>query len=97
LFWHSQLLRKDACHHVTLPNQTKPAQKKISSKDIHIMASFTSEYCPPFAPFFGMAGASSAMILSAVGAAYGTAKSGVGIAGMGTFRPDLYVLLFNCF
>ena len=26
---------------------------------------------------------------SAIGAAYGTAKSGVGIAGIGTFRPDL--------
>ena len=23
------------------------------------------------------------------GAAYGTAKSGIGIAGVGTFRPDL--------
>ena len=29
------------------------------------------------------------MISSAIGAAYGTAKSGVGIAGIGTFRPDL--------
>ena len=28
----------------------------------------------------------------AFGAAYGTAKSGIGIAGMGTFRPDLYVI-----
>lgn len=24
-----------------------------------------------------------------VGAAYGTAKAGIGIAGVGTFRPDL--------
>jgi V-type H+-transporting ATPase proteolipid subunit len=24
-----------------------------------------------------------------LGAAYGTAKSGIGIAGVGTFRPDL--------
>ena len=46
-------------------------------------------YCPAFAPFFGFAGAGSAMILSSIGAAYGTAKAGVGIAGMGTFRPDL--------
>jgi len=28
-------------------------------------------------------------LCAAVGAAYGTAKSGVGIAGIGTFRPDL--------
>jgi len=24
-----------------------------------------------------------------IGAAYGTAKSGIGIAGVGTYRPDL--------
>ena len=30
------------------------------------------------------------MLISAgIGAAYGTAKSGIGIAGVGTFRPDL--------
>jgi hypothetical protein len=29
------------------------------------------------------------MILGCAGAAYGTAKSGIGIAGVGTFRPDL--------
>ncbi|TPX32552.1 hypothetical protein SmJEL517_g04354 [Synchytrium microbalum] len=45
--------------------------------------------CPAFAPFFGFMGAASATILSSFGAAYGTAKSGIGIAGMGTFRPDL--------
>ena len=27
--------------------------------------------------------------LIGAGAAYGTAKSGIGIAGVGTFRPDL--------
>lgn len=29
------------------------------------------------------------MIFSTVGAAYGTAKSGIGIAGLGTFKPEL--------
>jgi V-type H+-transporting ATPase proteolipid subunit len=29
------------------------------------------------------------LITSGIGAAYGTAKSGIGIAGVGTFRPDL--------
>ncbi|RYP41397.1 hypothetical protein DL767_001035 [Monosporascus sp. MG133] len=48
-----------------------------------------SEAAPKFAPFIGMAGIASAMILGCVGAAYGTAKSGIGIAGVGTFRPDL--------
>ncbi|KAL2043950.1 hypothetical protein N7G274_003470 [Stereocaulon virgatum] len=44
---------------------------------------------PNFAPFFGMGGIASAMIFGCAGAAYGTAKSGIGIAGVGTFRPDL--------
>ncbi|KAI9719576.1 MAG: v-type proton ATPase 16 kDa proteolipid subunit 2 [Candelaria pacifica] len=47
------------------------------------------EKTPKFAPFFGMAGISFAMIFGCVGAAYGTAKSGIGISGVGTFRPDL--------
>lgn len=29
------------------------------------------------------------MIFGCLGAAYGTAKSGIGIAGVGTYRPDL--------
>jgi len=45
--------------------------------------------CPPHAPFFGFAGAAAAMILSTIGAAFGTAKSGIGIAGLGTFKPEL--------
>lgn len=28
-------------------------------------------------------------VYAGAGAAYGTAKSGIGIAGVGTFRPDL--------
>ncbi|RUS22865.1 hypothetical protein BC937DRAFT_86159 [Endogone sp. FLAS-F59071] len=47
------------------------------------------KYCPPWAPFLGFAGIFSSMVLSSLGAAYGTAKSGVGIAGMGVFRPEL--------
>ncbi|ODQ66271.1 V-type ATPase [Nadsonia fulvescens var. elongata DSM 6958] len=47
------------------------------------------EYSPNFAPFFGFAGCAAAMILSSAGAAIGTAKSGVGIAGIGTFKPEL--------
>ena len=44
---------------------------------------------PIYAPFFGVIGASSAMIFSAMGAAYGTAKSGTGIAHMAVMRPEL--------
>ncbi|KAJ3326596.1 v-type proton ATPase 16 kDa proteolipid subunit 2 [Blyttiomyces sp. JEL0837] len=47
------------------------------------------DYCPAYAPFFGLAGASAAMVLSSLGAAYGTAKAGIGIAGIGAFKPDL--------
>ncbi|KAK2750441.1 v-type proton ATPase 16 kDa proteolipid subunit 2 [Myotisia sp. PD_48] len=48
-----------------------------------------SELAPKFAPFIGMAGVASAMIFGSIGAAYGTAKAGIGIAGVGTYRPDL--------
>lgn len=33
--------------------------------------------------------------LAGIGAAYGTAKSGIGIAGVGTFRPDLIMKVSN--
>ncbi|KAJ3547061.1 hypothetical protein NM688_g5442 [Phlebia brevispora] len=45
--------------------------------------------CPPYAPFFGFAGVASAMVFSTVGAAYGTSKAGIGIAGLGSFKPEL--------
>ncbi|KAF2681760.1 vacuolar ATP synthase-like protein 16 kDa proteolipid subunit [Lentithecium fluviatile CBS 122367] len=48
-----------------------------------------NEFTPSFAPFFGMSGIAFAMIFGCMGAAYGTAKSGIGIAGVGTYRPDL--------
>ncbi|ONM33897.1 ATPase1 [Zea mays] len=41
------------------------------------------------APFFGFLGASAALVFSCMGAAYGTAKSGVGVASMGVMRPEL--------
>jgi V-type H+-transporting ATPase proteolipid subunit len=44
---------------------------------------------PIYAPFFGVMGATSAMVFSAMGAAYGTAKSGTGIAAMSVMRPEL--------
>jgi len=41
------------------------------------------------APFFGFMGAAIALVFSCMGAAYGTAKSGVGVASMGVMRPEL--------
>eukprot|EP01098_Paradermamoeba_levis_P015592 TRINITY_DN7_c0_g1_i1.p1 TRINITY_DN7_c0_g1~~TRINITY_DN7_c0_g1_i1.p1 ORF type:complete len:165 (-),score=45.42 TRINITY_DN7_c0_g1_i1:135-629(-) len=39
--------------------------------------------------FFGFMGCASALVFACLGAAYGTAKSGVGVASMGVIRPDL--------
>merc|ERR1711985_218660 len=41
------------------------------------------ELCPPSAPFFGFMGCAAALVFACLGAAYGTAKSGVGVANMG--------------
>jgi V-type H+-transporting ATPase proteolipid subunit len=49
----------------------------------------SSEASPAYTPFFGVMGAASAIIFSALGAAYGTAKSGTGIAAMAVMRPEL--------
>merc|ERR1712167_193210 len=45
--------------------------------------------CPASAPFFGFMGATAALVFANLGAAYGTAKSGVGVSSMGVIRPDL--------
>ncbi|XP_013385711.1 V-type proton ATPase 16 kDa proteolipid subunit [Lingula anatina] len=44
---------------------------------------------PIYTPFFGVMGVTAAMVFSAFGAAYGTAKSGTGIAAMSVMRPEL--------
>lgn len=49
----------------------------------------TSETNPVYGPFFGVMGAASAIIFSSLGAAYGTAKSGTGIAAMSVMRPEM--------
>ncbi|KAF8475898.1 vacuolar ATP synthase 16 kDa proteolipid subunit [Kalaharituber pfeilii] len=50
-----------------------------------------SELCPVYAPFFGAMGCTAAIVFTCFGAAYGTAKSGVGIVASGVLRPDLLV------
>ncbi|XP_040564023.1 V-type proton ATPase 16 kDa proteolipid subunit c [Lepeophtheirus salmonis] len=50
-----------------------------------------TEENPIYAPFFGVMGATAAMVFSAMGAAYGTAKSGTGIAAMAVMRPEAIV------
>ena len=39
--------------------------------------------------FFGFIGVSCALVFANLGAAYGTAKSGVGISSMGVIKPEL--------
>ncbi|KAI8140115.1 V-type proton ATPase proteolipid subunit [Fennellomyces sp. T-0311] len=50
-----------------------------------------ADYCPVYAPFFGTMGCTAAIVFSCLGAAYGTAKSGVGLSAMGVLRPDLLI------
>merc|ERR1719456_966122 len=45
--------------------------------------------CPNSAPFFGFMGVVASLVFANLGSAYGTAKSGVGIASMGVFKPKL--------
>jgi len=49
----------------------------------------SSTATPPVASFFGFMGSASALIFTCLGAGYGTAKAGVGVASMGVMRPDL--------
>merc|ERR1712188_309584 len=47
------------------------------------------ELCPPSAPFFGFMGCAAALVFACLGAAYGTAKSGVGVANMGVNHAQM--------
>jgi V-type H+-transporting ATPase proteolipid subunit len=43
---------------------------------------------PLYAPFFGFAGVASAIVFTAIGSAYGTAKAGQGVAAAGVMHPE---------
>ncbi|CAD2099035.1 V-type proton ATPase 16 kDa proteolipid subunit, putative [Plasmodium chabaudi chabaudi] len=45
--------------------------------------------CDPNSAFFGFMGIAASSIFSNLGAAFGTAKSGVGVCSVGVMRPDL--------
>uniref|UniRef100_A0A0B7BT70 V-type proton ATPase proteolipid subunit n=1 Tax=Arion vulgaris TaxID=1028688 RepID=A0A0B7BT70_9EUPU len=56
------------------------------------MSASTGEYdmnSPPYSAFFGVMGVTSAISFCALGAAYGTAKSGTGISAMAVMKPEL--------
>jgi V-type H+-transporting ATPase proteolipid subunit len=56
---------------------------------ISTLLSIANDVCPESAAFFGFMGVASALVFANLGAAYGTAKSGVGISSMGVMRPEL--------
>ncbi|KAG8188845.1 hypothetical protein JTE90_004655 [Oedothorax gibbosus] len=49
----------------------------------------SSEEGPSYPVFFGVMGSVSAIVFSALGAGYGTGKSGIGICAMGVRKPEL--------
>jgi len=51
------------------------------------MTDCVNAYCPQY--FFGYIGVASALIFANLGAAYGSAKAGVGICSMGVLKPEL--------
>lgn len=51
----------------------------------------TDSIHPAYASFFGYIGVASAQIFTVFGAAYGTAKSAVGISSMGVTHPELII------
>jgi len=53
-----------------------------------ILLQSSVNYCPASAPFFGFMGVSCALVFANLGAAFGTAKSAVGISSMGVITPD---------
>merc|ERR1712147_404581 len=52
-------------------------------------AAARKENCPPSAPFFGFMGCAAALVFACLGAAYGTAESGVGVANMGVLHSEM--------
>merc|ERR1711997_522995 len=64
-----------------------------SKTDFHIMAPTAVELYgdPNQALFFGGMGIVSALVFGNMGAAYGTAKSGVGICSVAVLKPELII------
>merc|ERR1719428_1608881 len=62
----------------------------VYSADLNLCtAAARKEQCPPSAPFFGFMGCAAALVFACLGAAYGTAKSGVGVANMGVNHAQM--------
>ncbi|CAM9680290.1 unnamed protein product [Ectocarpus sp. 4 AP-2014] len=53
------------------------------------MSDISVDGCPIWAPFVGFTGVMFALVFANGGAAYGTAKAGMGIGAMGVMHPQL--------
>merc|ERR1711939_94455 len=62
--------------------------KKLDNM-LYIIAELEASAPPDPAFFFGYIGVACALVFANLGAAYGTAKSGVGISSMGVVMPGL--------
>ena len=76
-------------------NNARKGRKGESSKDINfqkmidsLIVAVTNDQEGGPAGFYGFMGIAAAVIFANLGAAYGTAKSGVGICSMGILKPD---------
>merc|ERR1712166_498227 len=67
------------------------AAATLSTADYEAAAAIAvrQEMCPASAPFFAFMGCAVALVFACLGAAYGTAKSGVGVANMGVLHADM--------
>mmetsp|Transcript_114148 Transcript_114148/g.213813 ORF Transcript_114148/g.213813 Transcript_114148/m.213813 type:complete len:176 (+) Transcript_114148:79-606(+) len=55
---------------------------------LYAVTTLLDEYCVPSSSLFGFLGMTFAVVLANLGAAYGTAKSGVGIVTMAVTKPE---------
>ncbi|KAL4837831.1 hypothetical protein H8958_012865 [Nasalis larvatus] len=77
-------------HVKTRENQREEEEERFnSSPPPHPQTLSESNNRPEYASFFAVMGASAAMVCSAPRAAYGTVKSGAGIAAMSLMRLEL--------
>ncbi|KAG8093690.1 hypothetical protein GUJ93_ZPchr0012g22138 [Zizania palustris] len=86
LLFRSNRSRDDRRGESSSAQQRKDRSGSCSSSSSKMSSLFSGDET---APFFGFLGAASALVFSCMGAAYGTAKSGVGVASMGVMRPEL--------
>jgi len=56
---------------------------------LDVLLDTTTPPPPDSSYFFGFMGCASALVFACLGSAYGTAKSGVGVANMGVTHPEM--------